>query len=77
LPGILFGFLVILQLKIGEVVGRCPMKEFYCDESGQGMAEYGLLVTLVAVAVIGSIILFRNQLITYWQTFTGKLQSAS
>ena len=28
------------------------MKKFFMDESGQGMVEYGLIIALVAVAVI-------------------------
>jgi len=28
------------------------LKEFYSDETGQGMVEYGLIIALVSVAVI-------------------------
>ncbi len=28
------------------------MKRFFMDENGQGMVEYGLIIALVAVAVI-------------------------
>ena len=28
------------------------MKKFFMDESGQGMVEYGLIIALVAVAVL-------------------------
>lgn len=52
------------------------MKRLFEDESGQGMSEYGLLVALIAIAAIGSILAFREQLTTYWETFTAKLQSA-
>ncbi|HOP11195.1 MAG TPA: Flp family type IVb pilin [Oscillospiraceae bacterium] len=31
------------------------LKEFFNDESGQGMVEYGLIIALVAVAVIVAI----------------------
>jgi pilus assembly protein Flp/PilA len=27
-------------------------KRFFCEEEGQGMAEYGLILALIAVAVI-------------------------
>ncbi|MCL6638085.1 MAG: Flp family type IVb pilin [Firmicutes bacterium] len=30
-------------------------KKFWCDESGQGMAEYGLILALIAVVVIGTL----------------------
>ncbi|HHY30592.1 MAG TPA: Flp family type IVb pilin [Syntrophaceticus sp.] len=28
-------------------------KRFFCEEEGQGMAEYGLILALIAVVVIG------------------------
>ena len=31
------------------------MKNFVNDESGQGMVEYGLIIALVAVAVIAAV----------------------
>lgn len=31
------------------------MKRFFKDESGQGMVEYGLIIALVAVAVIAAV----------------------
>ena len=31
------------------------MKNFFKDESGQGMVEYGLIIALVAVAVIAAV----------------------
>ena len=31
------------------------MKQFMEDESGQGMVEYGLIVALIAIVVIGAL----------------------
>ena len=31
------------------------MKNFFKDESGQGMVEYGLIIALLAIAVIGAL----------------------
>jgi len=31
------------------------MKKFFMNEEGQGMVEYGLIIALVAVVVIGAI----------------------
>lgn len=33
------------------------------DESGQDMAEYGLLLALIAVVVAGAIIAFRQEIV--------------
>nr|WP_084171025.1 Flp family type IVb pilin [Desulfofalx alkaliphila] len=38
------------------------LKELHQDESGQGMAEYGLIIALVAVVVIGALTLLGNKL---------------
>jgi pilus assembly protein Flp/PilA len=38
------------------------MKAFWMDESGQGLTEYALIIALVAVALIGVLIVFRNQI---------------
>ncbi len=32
------------------------IKRLWTEESGQGMAEYGLILALVAVAVIGALV---------------------
>ena len=31
------------------------MKNFFKDESGQGMVEYGLIIALIAIAVIAAL----------------------
>ena len=36
-------------------MGEKKMKNFFKDESGQGMVEYGLIIALVAVAVIAAV----------------------
>ena len=36
------------------------MMKLFKDESGQGMAEYGLILALVAVVVIGALILLGD-----------------
>ena len=38
------------------------LKRFFKDESGQGMVEYGLIIALVAVAVIGAISLLGGSI---------------
>jgi len=38
------------------------IKRLLKDESGQGMAEYGLIIALVAVAVIGALIFLGGSL---------------
>ena len=39
------------------------MRTFWNDESGQDLAEYGLLLVLIAVVVATAIIAFRGQIV--------------
>lgn len=39
------------------------LKQLVKEEQGQGMTEYGLVLGLIAVAVVGSLALLREQII--------------
>jgi pilus assembly protein Flp/PilA len=52
------------------------MKAFWKDESGQGLTEYALIIALVAVALIGVLIVFRNQIGGVFQRASGELNNA-
>ncbi|OPY55953.1 MAG: Flp/Fap pilin component [Pelotomaculum sp. PtaU1.Bin035] len=45
-------------------------KRLLRDESGQGMAEYGLILALVAVALIGGLTALKNGLAGTFSTVT-------
>ncbi len=45
-------------------------KKWLKDESRQTLAEYGLLIAVVAVAVIATLVVFRNKLATFNKTAT-------
>lgn len=51
------------------------------DESGQDMAEYGLLLALIAVVVAAAVILLRDQIVVAFgnatAVFTGGGSAAS
>ncbi|WP_435050982.1 Flp family type IVb pilin [Desulfotruncus arcticus] len=38
------------------------LKKLHHDEKGQGMAEYGLIIALIAVVVIGALTLIGNRI---------------
>ena len=40
------------------------LKALWADEQGASMAEYALLMALIAVATIGAIVALRDQIIT-------------
>ena len=39
------------------------MRTFWADESGQDLAEYGLLLALIAVVVAIAIVAFRERIV--------------
>jgi len=44
------------------------------EEQGQGLTEYGLVLGIIAVAVVGIIAAFRNEVISIFDTALGKLK---
>lgn len=44
------------------------------DESGQDMAEYGLLLALIAVVVAAAVITFRGEIVNAFEEATTVLQ---
>ena len=49
------------------------VREFIRDENGAAVAEYGLLLAIVAVGMITVLTAFRNELKTWWETLQGNL----
>lgn len=49
------------------------VKQYVNDEEGQGMVEYGLIIALVAVVVIGVLTLMGTDLITIFTDITNAL----
>jgi pilus assembly protein Flp/PilA len=43
------------------------MKALLTEEQGQGMTEYGLVLGVIAVAVVGILITLRTQIISMFQ----------
>lgn len=47
------------------------------DEQGASMAEYAMLLALIAVATIGAVTALRNQIVAIFNTSASTLGSAS
>ena len=43
---------------------KAKMKALFTEEQGQGMTEYGLVLGIIAVAVVGALALLRTEIIT-------------
>jgi Flp pilus assembly pilin Flp len=52
-------------------------KSLWSDESGQGLAEYAVLITLIAIVLFSAIILFRNAIINVFSRITSILNSGT
>ena len=53
------------------------IKAFWNDEQGASMAEYAMLLALIAVATIGAVTALRDQIIAVFNSSASTLGSAS
>jgi len=53
------------------------IKAFFMDESGQAMTEYGLIIALVAIAVIGALGYIGTALNTKFSTINNSITNAN
>ena len=53
------------------------IKALWNDEQGASMAEYALLMALIAVATIGAITALRDQIVTIFNDVTTTMATAS
>ncbi|MEW5865952.1 MAG: Flp family type IVb pilin [Bacillota bacterium] len=51
------------------------LKRLFHEENGQGMVEYGLIIALVAVVLIGALVLLRGGLENIFGRATTALQN--
>ena len=49
------------------------LNKLWNDEAGQGMVEYGLIIALVAIVVIGALTAMGGSLKTKFNEIVGKL----
>jgi pilus assembly protein Flp/PilA len=49
------------------------VKRLWNEDSGQGMVEYGLIIALVAVALVGALVFFREQIAGIFNGITGAI----
>jgi len=54
---------------------RALVKSFLKDESGQAQVEYGLVVALVAVALIATLALFKDKIVALFTRIGTKIDA--
>lgn len=52
------------------------LRDFLSDESGQGTTEYAIIVVLIAVALIGTLMLFKSTLIAKFNEIINSVRNA-
>jgi Flp pilus assembly pilin Flp len=60
----------------GEKIMIKSLRKMWSDDTGQDLAEYGLLLILIGVALVTGIGLFKNQISTVFSTATSALTGA-
>ena len=58
-----------MELRDWYELGRIQLKR----EEGQTMAEYGLLIALIAILLVSTLLLFKGALITTFTNITNSL----
>jgi Flp pilus assembly pilin Flp len=56
---------------------KAMVQKFIKEEEGIAVAEYGLLIAIVAVGMILILALFSNSFNSWWTNITAKITSAS
>lgn len=49
---------------------KAKMKALFTEEQGQGMTEYGLVLGIIAVAVVGALALLRTEIMEMFKGVT-------
>lgn len=54
---------------------KAKMKALFTEEKGQGMTEYGLVLGVIAVAVVGVLALLRTEILAMFTNVTTAVQN--
>ena len=60
---------------LGTAGAKNRVQRFLADEGGIAVTEYGLLIALVAILLIGVVTLFGSQIASWFQAKTSQITS--
>jgi Flp pilus assembly pilin Flp len=66
--------LALAHLRVENNMKR--LRNLWADDEGQDLAEYGLLLILITVAVVAAVTIFRAQIIAVFAAATSALSGA-
>lgn len=55
---------------------RALVKSLWKDEAGQAQVEYGLVVALVAVAIVGALAIFKDKIVALFGRIGTQIDAA-
>jgi Flp pilus assembly pilin Flp len=64
-----------LSAQTGENM-KAMLRKLWLEDEGQDLAEYGLLLILIAVAVVTGITLFKDQIVAAFSSATSVLSGS-
>lgn len=56
---------------------KAKMKALFTEEQGQGMTEYGLVLGVIAVAVVTLLVALRGQIVTMFENVVAAVSGAT
>lgn len=57
-------------MRKGVFMMKTKMKALFTEEQGQGMTEYGLVLGIIAVAVVGVLATLRTEILEMFKSVT-------
>lgn len=67
--------MLMVTLSLGARRAGDRLQRFVSDDSGIAVTEYGLLIALVAILLIGVVTLFGSQISSWFQAKTSQITS--
>jgi pilus assembly protein Flp/PilA len=61
-------------LKKGGIIMNF-LKRLIIEEEGQGMTEYALVLAVIAIGIVGTVSLFKDEIVGLWENMTDKIEA--